>query len=92
MSRVNIVSSSVGIAAIVLTTLAPHGAVAQSDPYRITSAEKAACTNDAIRLCSDAYPDENKLLSCMAENRASLTTGCAVVFEAGLKRRRLVSR
>lgn len=88
----NIVSSSVGTAAIMLITLAPHSAFAQADPYRITSAEKAACTSDAVRLCSNAYPDEARLLSCMSQNRASLTTGCAVVFEAGLRRRRLVSR
>ena len=65
---------------------------AQPDPYHITAYEKAACTTDAIRLCSDAYPDEGKLLSCMAANRASLTGTCLAVFDAGLKRRRLVSR
>ena len=67
-------------------------ALAASDPYHITSGEKAACTEDAIRLCSGAYPDERKLLSCMAANRSSLTDSCLVVFDAGLKRRRLVSR
>ena len=68
------------------------GALAQSDPYRITDNEKAACTTDAIRLCSDAYPDEHKLLTCMAANRVSLSQSCRVVFDAGVKRRRLVSR
>ncbi|MCX8256216.1 protein of unknown function [Beijerinckiaceae bacterium RH AL1] len=70
----------------------PSAAQAQSDPYHITATEKAACTADAVRLCSDAYPDEHKLMSCMVENRASLTKVCLVVFEAGLKRRHLVSR
>lgn len=59
------------------------------DPYRITAAEKAACTSDAIALCASAYPNESRLLSCMRSNRSLLSAGCAIVFDAGLKRRRL---
>ncbi len=68
------------------------GASAQSDPYQITSAEKAACTADAIRLCAGSYPDEGQLLACMASNRASLSSGCLVVFDAGLRRRHIAQR
>ena len=84
--------TAVGLAALGLAMIGPRGAGAQSDPYHITSAERAACTGDAVRLCADTYPDEGKLLACMVANKASLTSGCAVVFDAGLKRRRLVSR
>ena len=30
------------------------------DQMHITGAEKAACTQDALRLCSGTYPDEEK--------------------------------
>ena len=66
--------------------------MSQSDGYHITAAEKAACTADATRLCFNTYPDENKLLSCMTANRTSLTQACLVVFDAGLRRRRIVVR
>ena len=65
---------------------------AAADSYHITAAEKAACVADASRLCMSAYPDEDKLLSCMAANRSSLTRACVVAFDAGLKRRHLVVR
>ena len=60
-----------------------------SDKYRVTKAEKAACTADAIRFCMDAYPSEDKLLVCMKANRESLSSTCRVAFDAGLKRRHL---
>ena len=80
------------VAVLAATASVPSTAQAQSDPYHITALEKAACTSDAVRLCSNAYPDEHKLMSCMVENRASLTRVCLVVFDAGLKRRHLVAR
>ena len=63
--------------------------MAAADKYKVTNAEKAACTADAIRLCMDAYPNEEKLLVCMKENRASLTPTCRVAFDAGMRRRHL---
>ena len=69
--------------AIVASAVAcPAPAFAQSDPYEITEMEKAACTSDATRLCAASYPDEGKLLGCMLANKASLTPGCLVVFNA----------
>lgn len=62
---------------------------APADPYRITGREKAACTADAIRLCSHTYPDERALLQCMKTNRPSLSSMCLTAFDAGVKRRRL---
>ena len=62
---------------------------AQGDTFHITPEEQAACMDDATRLCSAAYPDETKLLTCMRQNMHSLTGNCAVVFKAGLKRRHM---
>ena len=78
---------------ILIGTLSvPAIAHAQDDPYHITETEKAACTPDAERLCASSYPDERKLLSCMETNKASLSPSCLVVFNAGVKRRRLVRK
>ena len=60
-----------------------------SDPFHVTDEEKAACTQDATRLCISAYPDEDKLLSCMKENRSALSPACLKAFDAGVKRRHL---
>ena len=59
------------------------------DKYHITDAEKAACTLDAMRLCSGTYPNEDGLLSCMMRYHSSLSTTCRVAFDAGVRRRRL---
>lgn len=70
-------------------SVAPHAALAAGDQFRVTDKEKAACTEDAVRLCMNAYPDELKLLSCMKANRASLSPTCLAAFDAGVKRRHL---
>jgi hypothetical protein len=59
------------------------------DKYNITVAEHAACDNDAIALCSDAYPDQDKMLMCMRAKTRDLSSGCRIAFEAGLKRRHM---
>ena len=68
---------------------APAAAAAAADVFHITDAEKAACTQDAERLCSSAYPDGQQLLACLKANRAALGPACRPVFDAGLKRRGL---
>lgn len=59
------------------------------DPFHITAAEKSACMSDAVALCSSAYPDEHRLLSCMRANRPSLSSVCLRAFDAGLRRRHM---
>ncbi len=65
-------------------------AYAQADKYHVTPAEQAACQQDAVTLCSDAYPDEDQLLVCMKGNKALLSKTCLKSFEAGLKKRHLL--
>lgn len=62
---------------------------ADEGKYKVTAVERAACTPDAVRLCSDAYPDEDRLLTCMKAKRDQLSSTCQPVFDAGVKRRRL---
>ena len=64
-------------------------AARSADRYHVTEQEKAACTEAAARLCISAYPDEEKLLSCMKDNRTSLSPACLTAFDAGVKRRHL---
>lgn len=63
--------------------------LAHADKFHVTAAEKAACSVDAARLCASSFPDEDKLLSCMKDNRSALSTACLVAFDTGVKRRHL---
>ena len=63
--------------------------LAQHDKYNITPAEQIACQQDAATFCSYAYPDEDKLIACMKDNKAQLSQTCLKTFEAGLKRRHM---
>ncbi len=42
--------------------------------------QTAACSTDAMRLCSDAIPDEGKVASCMMSRKSDLTAGCRAFF------------
>ena len=65
-------------------------AQADASDYSITANEKAACTSHAMRFCAYTYPSQDRLIGCMRENTGSLSSGCAVVFKAGLRRRHLL--
>ena len=72
------------IAAVLLSVTT---AMAQENKYSISAVEKAACTADAMRLCSHTYPDEDRLLGCMRGHVTDLSLVCSVTFKAGLKKR-----
>ena len=59
------------------------------DKYHVTDEEREACSGDAIRLCSAAYPDEDALIRCMKLNRSQLSGACIAAFNNGLHRRHL---
>lgn len=63
--------------------------LAVTDTYGITPQEHAACDADAVRLCSAAYPNEEKLIGCMATNRHQLSNVCQTTFASGLRKRHL---
>lgn len=67
----------------------PLVARAAEDKYAITAEEHAACDADAVSLCSDVRPDEDSMIACMRAKRTQLSSGCSVVFTAGLRRRHL---
>jgi hypothetical protein len=71
------------------SALADNGLPPLKDKYHVTEQERAACSTDAVRLCSDAYPDEDALIICMKANRSQLSGACNAAFDAGLRRRHL---
>lgn len=75
--------------ALAITLGFAGSAVAQQDKYTITSEERTACQGDATLLCSDAYPDEDRLIVCMRRNRAQLSRVCLRAFDAGMRKRHL---
>ena len=81
-----------GVCASFVVMVTASQAEAPANPpskFNVTPKEKAACMQDAVRLCIQAYPDEDALISCMRTNRANLSPNCLTVFDAGLKRRHM---
>ena len=48
-----------------------------------TPEQRAACTSDAIRLCSSYIPDATQVESCLRQNKSGLSSACRSVFEPG---------
>ncbi|HLN08479.1 MAG TPA: hypothetical protein VK281_05920 [Xanthobacteraceae bacterium] len=46
-----------------------------------TRAERAACTPDAVRLCSQHFPNVGRVVSCMRSNRANLSEACRTAMD-----------
>lgn len=45
-----------------------------------TPEQRAACEQDAYRLCNEFIPDENRTASCLRRNRLRLSPACRAVF------------
>jgi hypothetical protein len=70
------IKPAIAFAVLFLAMTAP--AVCQSD---LRAQEQAACEDDAYRLCPDDVPDEARVSSCMARQKAKLSPGCRRFFE-----------
>jgi len=53
-----------------------NGAIAQGDPREL-------CVSDALRLCNDYIPDENKVKRCMLAKRPQLSAPCRNAMHPG---------
>ena len=62
-------------AALLGLALMPQPAAAQGSPD-----QRAACENDAMRLCGEFVPDVDRITACMHRKRAYLTPRCRAVF------------
>lgn len=56
-------------------------AAAQSDGNPGSPAQRRACTPDVYRLCAGEIPSVTKITACLRRKKASLSAGCAAVFE-----------
>lgn len=45
-----------------------------------TQEQQQLCTGDAMRLCSEAIPDVDRVTACMVAKRSQLSDGCKSVF------------
>lgn len=59
---------------------AAFAAAADVSPILRAQAE-AVCRDDALRLCTDAIPNETAILTCMRPKRAQLSAPCRAVFD-----------
>ncbi len=48
--------------------------------FAYTQEQQQLCTGDAMRLCSDAIPDVDRVTACMIAKQAQLSDGCKSVF------------
>jgi hypothetical protein len=46
----------------------------------VTAEQRAACTPDAMRLCSSEIPDIGRVTACMKANQANLSQRCRATF------------
>ena len=62
------------VAFVVMMITGPPSAIAY------TQEDANACTPDAMRLCQQAIPDENRVTLCLVQNKRQLSPACAIVF------------
>ena len=76
--------SSAAVAALfgLALLLAPAPAAAQGTPQ-----QRAACQDDAMRLCGQFVPDVDRITACMSRKRKLLSPACRVYFTGGKRRR-----
>ena len=89
MRCMKVTLSAMALLPLVILVAHADAPATPQNKYHVTAKEKAACTEDAVRLCIQVYPDEDKLISCMRSNRSDLSESCRVVFDEGLKRRHM---
>jgi hypothetical protein len=65
---------------LVCGTAGQNAAFAQE--YRGTFEQQMACTPDVFRLCSEQMPDTRRIVTCLRQNTAQLSSSCRAVFES----------
>ena len=53
-----------------------------------TPEQRAACQDDAQRLCGQFIPDVDRITACMIANRRSVSRECRLSMESGRRRTR----
>ena len=55
-------------------------AASATDGFAYTAEQRAACTPDAFRLCSNEIPSIEGVTACMRKKQSQLSPSCRVVF------------
>jgi hypothetical protein len=63
--------------ALLSATISPAASFSQG-----TTAQRMACTPDALRLCSAFIPNADEITICLREKNAELSDACRMVLEA----------
>jgi hypothetical protein len=53
-----------------------------------TPQQRAACENDAMRVCGQHVPDVNRITQCMIQNQKRLSPACRASMRPPAKKRR----
>ena len=71
------------LGATILSLAVPAVASAKVKNQTMRQVQEQACYNDAMTLCKDAVPDEDKITACMASKRKQLSPLCGKIFDEG---------
>ena len=73
-------SFRISIAVACFLALGISATDAEDHVTRVSSADKAACMPDAVRLCRGAIPNVQNVLLCFGQNRDKISNRCRVVL------------
>jgi len=73
--RVPIAAAAGVLLGLTLAAMPTTPAAAQGTP-----AQRAACEQDAFRLCSEFIPDEGRTASCLRRHRLNLSPSCRALL------------
>jgi hypothetical protein len=77
--KIDMPNYSLVAAALITACICNAAALAQENLG--TPEQRAACTPDALRLCSSFIPDPDKVESCLRQRKPDLSDACKSVFE-----------
>jgi len=64
------------VLAVAVVVSGVHGAAAQGDPRQV-------CQNDALQLCGEFVPDEQKITACMRRKHRQVSAECRAAIAHG---------
>jgi hypothetical protein len=82
----SVISGKRRLAAALMLAMACYStpSAAEFSLASVTSAERAACKPDVLRLCASEIPNVGRIIACMKRKRSSLSPACSAVVEARL--------
>jgi hypothetical protein len=75
MRTIHVVVSALALAVVVIVS-GVDGAAAQGDPRQV-------CQNDALSLCGEFVPDEQKITACMIRKHRQVSAECRAAMAHG---------